>query len=100
MLSAARSIRNALPKSETPLTNLQMTFPNRMTGRRRRCARLPMRKHHQQWRGQHPVLCVAGRSLIDEAAAIMLGQLSTAHGLAARVEPAETLSTANLFRLD
>jgi hypothetical protein len=43
---------------------------------------------------------VAGRSLIDEAAAIMLGQLSTAHGLAARVEPAEALSTANLFRLD
>jgi predicted PurR-regulated permease PerM len=53
-----------------------------------------------EWRGQHPVLCVAGRSLIDEAAAIMLGQLSTAHGLAARVEPAESLSTANLFRLD
>jgi hypothetical protein len=26
------------------------------------------------------------RSLLDEAAAIMLGQLSTAHGLAARVE--------------
>ena len=53
-----------------------------------------------EWRGQHPVLCVAGRSLIDEAAAIMLGQLSTAHGLAARVEPAEALSTTNLFRLD
>ena len=33
------------------------------------------------WQGEHPVLCVAGRSLIDEAAAIMLGQLSTAHGL-------------------
>ncbi len=53
-----------------------------------------------EWRGPYPVLCVAGRSLIDEAAAIMLGQLSTAHGLAARVEPAEALSTANLFRLD
>ena len=38
------------------------------------------------WQGEHPVLCVAGRSLIDEAAAIMLAQLSTAHGLAARVE--------------
>ncbi len=53
-----------------------------------------------EWRGPYPVLCVAGRSLIDEAAAIMLGQLSTAHGLAARVEPAEALSTTNLFRLD
>jgi hypothetical protein len=43
---------------------------------------------------------VAGRSLIDEAAAIMLAQLSTAHGLAARVEGAEALSTTNLFRLE
>jgi predicted PurR-regulated permease PerM len=52
------------------------------------------------WQGDHPVLCVAGRSLIDEAAAIMLGQLSTAHGLAARVEAAEALSTTNVFRLE
>ena len=53
-----------------------------------------------EWQGEHPVLCVAGRSLIDEAAAIMLGQLSTAHGLAARVEGSEALSTANVFRLE
>src|SRR4030081_220731 len=53
-----------------------------------------------EWQGEHPVLCVAGRSLIDEAAAIMLSQLSTAHGLAARVEGAEVLSTANVFRLE
>jgi predicted PurR-regulated permease PerM len=53
-----------------------------------------------EWQGEHPVLCVAGRSLIDEAAAIMLAQLSTAHGLAARVEGAEALSTTNVFRLE
>ena len=53
-----------------------------------------------EWQGEHPVLCVAGRSLLDEAAAIMLGQLSTAHGLAARVETADALSTANIFRLE
>jgi predicted PurR-regulated permease PerM len=53
-----------------------------------------------EWQGEHPVLCVAGRSLIDEAAAIMLAQLSTAHGLAARVEGAEALFTTNVFRLD
>ena len=53
-----------------------------------------------EWQGEHPVLCVAGRSLIDEAAAIMLGQLSTEHGLSARVEGAEALSTTNVFRLD
>jgi predicted PurR-regulated permease PerM len=52
------------------------------------------------WQGEHPVLCVAGRTLLDEAAAIMLGQLSTAHGLAARVEAAEALSTTNIFRLE
>jgi len=53
-----------------------------------------------EWQGEHPVLCVAGRSLLDEAAAIMLGQLSSAHGLAARVETADALSTANIFRLE
>jgi hypothetical protein len=53
-----------------------------------------------EWQGECPVLCVAGRSLIDEAAAIMLAQLSTAHGLAARVEGAEALSTTNVFRLE
>lgn len=52
------------------------------------------------WQGEHPILCIAGRSLIDEAAAIMLAQLSTAHGLAARVEGAEALSTTNVVRLD
>ena len=36
----------------------------------------------------------------SEAAAIMLAQLSTAHGLAARVEGAEALSTTNVFRLE
>jgi predicted PurR-regulated permease PerM len=52
------------------------------------------------WRSECPVLCVAGRTPIDEAAAIMLGQLSTAHGLKARVEGADALSTANVFRLE
>ena len=51
-----------------------------------------------EWQGEYPVLCVAGRSSVDEAAAIMLGQLSTAHGLFARVEPAEALATTNIFQ--
>lgn len=53
-----------------------------------------------EWQGEHPVLCLAGRRLIDDAAAIMLAQLSTAHSLAARVERTEALSTRNVFRLD
>jgi predicted PurR-regulated permease PerM len=53
-----------------------------------------------EWQAGYPVVCIAGRSLIDEAAAIMLAQLSTAHGMAARVEGAAALSTTNIFRLD
>ena len=52
------------------------------------------------WQGASPILCVAGRTLLDEAAAIMASQLFAAHGLAARVEGPEALATANLFRLE
>lgn len=53
-----------------------------------------------EWLGDRPVLCIAGRNAIDEGAALMLGQLTTAHGLPARVEAAEALSVANVFRLE
>lgn len=53
-----------------------------------------------EWQGEHPVLCIAGRTPLDEAAAIMFGQLCNAHGLGARVEGADALSTANIFRLE
>lgn len=52
------------------------------------------------WQGECPILCVAGRTPLDEAAARLFGQLANAHGLAARIKPAEALSTANIFRLD
>jgi predicted PurR-regulated permease PerM len=52
------------------------------------------------WQGEHPILCIAGRTPLDEAAAIMFAQLCNAHGLAARVEGADALSTANIFRLE
>jgi predicted PurR-regulated permease PerM len=52
------------------------------------------------WQGQFPVLCLAGRSPLDEAAAVLFSQLSNAHGLAARVEPAEALSTTNIVGLE
>lgn len=64
---------------------------------------LPVLAKHDlppEWQGEHPVLCLAGRSPIDEAAATMLSHLSTAHGLPARVEGAEALSTTNIFRLE
>jgi predicted PurR-regulated permease PerM len=52
------------------------------------------------WQGRFPVLCVAGRTPLDEAAAVLFSQLSNAHGLAARVEPADALSTTNIAGLD
>jgi predicted PurR-regulated permease PerM len=58
-------------------------------------ARLPL-----NWQGNFPVLCVAGRTPLDEAAAVLFSQLSNAHGLSARVEPADALSTTNIVRLD
>jgi predicted PurR-regulated permease PerM len=52
------------------------------------------------WQSEQPVLCIAGRTLLDEAAATMLAQLCSAHGLGSRVEAAEVLSTTNIFRLE
>ncbi len=51
------------------------------------------------WQGEFPVLSLAGRSPLDEAAAVLFAQLSNAHGLAARVESADALSPANIARL-
>jgi predicted PurR-regulated permease PerM len=53
-----------------------------------------------EWRADTPVLCIAGRTPLDEAAAIMFAQLCNVHGIAARVEAAEMLSTTNIFRLE
>jgi predicted PurR-regulated permease PerM len=53
-----------------------------------------------QWQGDKPVLCVAGRGPLDEAAATMLAQLLEKHGLGARVEGADAVAISNIFRLD
>ncbi len=52
------------------------------------------------WRGEGAVLCVAGRGPLDEAAAAMLAQLLTKHGLGARVEPHHAVSRAGIGALD
>src|SRR4029077_11205384 len=51
------------------------------------------------WR-ERPVLCVAGRGSLDEAAAAMLAQLLENRGIGARVVPSDAVSVANLMRLD
>lgn len=53
-----------------------------------------------EWQGDTPVLCIAGRTLLDEAAGIMFAQLCNAHGLRTRVAGPDALSTANIFRLE
>ena len=53
-----------------------------------------------EWQGDSPVLCIAGRTALDEAAAIMFAQLCSVHGLRTRVEGPDSLSTNNIFRLE
>jgi len=92
-----------LPPKINPTTDVEATSAVETVAEDAPYENLPVLRREDlppEWQGEHPVLCVAGRSLVDEAAAIMLGQLSTAHGLSARVEGAEALSTANIFRLE
>jgi AI-2E family transporter len=49
---------------------------------------------------QKPVLCMAGRSLLDEAAAALLAQILGKHGIEAKVEPAGAgLGSGRISRL-
>ena len=54
----------------------------------------------QEWAGEHPLLCIAGRTILDEAASLMMAHLATEHGVVARVEPADSLGVANVVRLE
>jgi predicted PurR-regulated permease PerM len=51
------------------------------------------------WRGAAPVLCIAGRGPLDEAAASMLAQLLHKSGLTARVLPYEAASRLHIHTL-
>jgi hypothetical protein len=52
------------------------------------------------WRAKAPVLCIAGRGPLDEAAASMLSQLLHKSGLKARVLQHEAASRMHLGSLD
>jgi hypothetical protein len=52
-----------------------------------------------QWQVPKPVLCVAGRGPLDEAASIILAQLLQKHGLGARVVPHEAVSRRAVVHL-
>ena len=54
----------------------------------------------QNWQGATPVLCIAGKGPLDEAASAMLGQLLGKHGLGARVAPHGAASRRAIEALD
>jgi len=53
-----------------------------------------------EWRGEQPVLCIAGRSALDAAAATMLVQILEKHGIGARLESQETVLSSRVVQLD
>ncbi|MGI3901702.1 MAG: AI-2E family transporter [Janthinobacterium lividum] len=52
------------------------------------------------WRGASPILCLAGKGPLDEAASFMLAQLLGKHGLSARVAPYGAASRKTIDALD
>lgn len=52
------------------------------------------------WRGDTPILCVAGRGLLDRGAADMLSQLLGKHGLASRTVDNEAVSREGIASID
>ncbi len=52
------------------------------------------------WRIGAPILCLAGRGPLDEAASTMLAQLLQKHDLGARVAPHQTASRSGIDSLD
>ena len=58
------------------------------------------REMASDWQGVEPVLCLAGKGPLDEAAAAMLAQLLGKHGLGARVVPYGAASRQGIDNLD
>lgn len=52
------------------------------------------------WRGEKPVLCIAGRGPLDEAVTTMLAQLLGKHGIDASVLPHAAMSREQIETLD
>lgn len=60
----------------------------------------PAEQRLPAWRGETPVLCIAGRGPLDEAAATILAQLLRKHGLGAGVVAHEAVSRGRIGELD
>lgn len=60
----------------------------------------PIEQRSEIWRGDTPVLCIAGRGPLDEASSSILAQLLRKHGIGASVVPYEAVSRERIRTLD
>ena len=60
----------------------------------------PVADRPPAWQGDAPVMCIAGRGPLDEAASTMLVQLLGKHGLGAHLVPYEAVSRDRVETLD
>jgi predicted PurR-regulated permease PerM len=74
---------------ESPLTHLQQIE-----------ATQDLKSLPEGWRGEKPVLCIPGLSLLDEATAMVIAQLVERRGIGARAEQADALSMSRMFSWD
>ena len=61
---------------------------------------LASEQRRPEWQVDYPVLCIASRSPLDEAAATMLAQLLEKHGLPAKIQPFADVASAKSLRID
>ena len=64
------------------------------------CFRSSARTFKGDWRVDHPILCVASRSPLDQAACVMFAQLLDKHGLPTRVQSFTDVASARSFKID
>lgn len=60
----------------------------------------PRAERTEAWTSERPVLCLAGKGPLDEAASAMLAQLLEKHGIGARVVPHEASSREQMGRME
>jgi len=75
----------AATSSETSNTEIPSVDPETLTG---------------VWASERPILCIAGRSPVDEAAAIILAAVLEKHGLRSRAHGVDLLTSSNIAQLD
>lgn len=60
----------------------------------------PVAERVSAWRGETPVLCVAGRGALDEAGCALIAQLLARHGIGTRILPHEAAGRTRIEDLD